>query len=63
MYSVQPYATSGPYGYGPPVVRRLDALIEGRRVIYARSAPARSAFTVAPLVGRSRKGVRVSLRF
>lgn len=49
-------------GIGAGIGTGFDALIEGRRVIYARSASAR-ALTIAPLLGRSRKGVRVALRF
>jgi hypothetical protein len=50
-------------GIGAGIGVGFDALIEGRRVIYARSGSARSALTVAPLLGRTRKGARVSLRF
>jgi hypothetical protein len=50
-------------GSGAGIGTGVDALIEGRRVIYARSGSARSALTVAPLLGKTRKGMRVSLRF
>jgi hypothetical protein len=50
-------------GIGAGIGTGFDALIEGRRVIYARSGSARSALTVAPLLGRTRKGIRLSLRF
>jgi hypothetical protein len=50
-------------GIGAGIGAGFDALIEGRRVIYARSGSARSTLTVAPLLGKSRKGVRLSLRF
>lgn len=50
-------------GIGAGIGAGVDALIEGRRVIYARSGSARSTLTVAPLLGRTRKGMRVSLRF
>lgn len=50
-------------GIGAGIGTGIDALIEGRRVIYARSGSPRSSLMVAPLLGRTRKGVRVSLRF
>ena len=50
-------------GIGAGIGAGFDALIEGRRVIYARSGSARTTLTVAPMLGGSRKGVRVSLRF
>lgn len=50
-------------GIGAGIGTGIDALIEGRRVIYARSGSARSTLTVVPLLGRTRKGMRVSLRF
>jgi hypothetical protein len=50
-------------GIGAGIGSGVDALIEGRRVIYARSGSAGSTLTVAPLLGKTRKGMRVSLRF
>lgn len=50
-------------GIGAGIGTGFDALIEGRRVIYARSGAAGATLTVAPLFGRTRKGMRVSLRF
>lgn len=50
-------------GIGAGIGTGVDALIEGRRVIYARSGSAGNTLTVAPMLGGSRKGVRVSLRF
>src|SRR5688572_28043798 len=50
-------------GIGAGIGTRIDSLIEGRRAIYAISGSARSALIVAPLLGKTRKGLRVSLRF
>jgi hypothetical protein len=50
-------------GIGAGIGTGFDALIEGRRVIYAKSGSAGSTVTVAPMFTGSRKGVRVSLRF
>jgi hypothetical protein len=50
-------------GIGAGIGTGFDALIEDRRVIYARSRSAGATLTVAPMLGRSHKGVRVSLRF
>jgi len=50
-------------GIGAGIGTGFDALIEGRRVIYAKSGSAGSRVTVAPMFTGSRKGVRVSLRF
>ena len=47
-------------GIGAGIGVGVDALIEGRRVIYARSSPATS-FHVAPILSRSRKGVLFSV--
>jgi hypothetical protein len=50
-------------GIGAGIGAGFDALIEGRRVIYARSGSPATALTVAPMLTRSRRGMRVSLRF
>jgi hypothetical protein len=50
-------------GIGAGIGTGFDALIEGDRVIYARSRSARATFTIAPIVSRERKGARLSLRF
>jgi hypothetical protein len=50
-------------GIGAGIGTGFDALIEGRRVIYARSGSTATTLTVAPMLTRSRKGVRLSLRF
>jgi hypothetical protein len=50
-------------GIGAGIGTGFDALVEGNRVIYARSSSARSGLTVAPILTRTRKGARVSLRF
>jgi hypothetical protein len=50
-------------GIGAGIGTGFDALIEGRRVIFARSGSAGTTFSVGPIVSRERKGARVSLRF
>jgi hypothetical protein len=50
-------------GIGAGIGTGVDALIEGRRVIYARSNSPGATLTVAPMLRGSRKGVRLSLRF
>ena len=50
-------------GIGAGIGTGFDALIEGNRVIYARSGSAGARLTIAPIVSRDRKGARVSLRF
>ena len=49
-------------GIGAGIGAGVDALIEGRRVIYRSSGSARR-LTVAPLLARGRRGVAVSLGF
>lgn len=49
-------------GIGAGIGVGIDALIEGRRVIYAGSRSTRSFFNIAPIVSRSRKGVLVTVR-
>ena len=49
-------------GIGAGIGAGFDALIEGDRVIYARSGSG-ARLTIAPIVSRDRKGARVSLRF
>ena len=49
-------------GIGAGIGTGIDALIEGRRVIYASSTSAGTKLTVAPIFSRARKGVLVSLR-
>ena len=49
-------------GIGAGIGVGVDALIEGRRVIYARSNSPRARLTIAPLLSERRKGVVVSLR-
>jgi hypothetical protein len=49
-------------GIGAGIGTGIDALIEGRRVIYARSSSAGTTLTVAPMLSGRRKGVLVSLR-
>ncbi len=46
-------------GIGAGIGTGFDALIEDRRVIYARSGSAGARFTVAPMLRGSRKGVRL----
>jgi len=50
-------------GIGAGIGAGFDALIEGDRVIYARSGSVGARLTIAPIVSRDRKGARVSLRF
>jgi hypothetical protein len=49
-------------GVGAGVGAGIDALVEGRRVIYASSNSARIKLTVAPVLSGPGKGVLVSLR-
>jgi hypothetical protein len=49
-------------GMGAGIGVGIDALIEGRRVIYARSNAPGSRITVAPLLSARRRGVIVSFR-
>ena len=49
-------------GIGAGIGVGIDAVVEGPRVIYASSSSARTRLTIAPLLGRSRKGVLLSLR-
>jgi hypothetical protein len=50
-------------GIGAGIGAGVDALIEGRRVIYARSGSAQTSVHIAPILSRSRKGVLLSLNF
>jgi hypothetical protein len=49
-------------GIGAGIGVGIDALVEGRRVIYASSGSARNRITVAPIFDGRRKGAVVSLR-
>ena len=49
-------------GIGAGIGVGVDALVEGRRVIYASSTSARTKLTMAPVLSGPRKGVLVSLR-
>lgn len=49
-------------GIGAGIGTGIDALIEGRRVIYASATSAGTKLTVAPIFSGPRKGVLVSLR-
>ena len=49
-------------GIGAGIGVGIDALIEGRHVIYARSNSAKMTLAIAPILSRSRKGVLLSLR-
>lgn len=46
-------------GIGAAIGTGIDALIQGRRVIYAKS---QTTVSVAPLIGRDRRGVLFTLR-
>jgi hypothetical protein len=48
-------------GMGAGIGVGVDALIEGERVIYATSAPRRTAFTIAPILSGRGKGVLLTL--
>jgi hypothetical protein len=50
-------------GMGAGIGVGIDALIEGRRVIYAGSHQTKSNVSVSPILGRERKGVRLSMTF
>jgi hypothetical protein len=50
-------------GMGASIGAGVDALIEGRRVIYARSNSATAKMNVMPIVARGRTGVMVSMGF
>ena len=50
-------------GIGAGIGVGIDALIQGRQVIFARPAAGAAALGVAPLVGGGRTGVAVSIRF
>ena len=47
-------------GIGAGIGAEIDALIEGRRVVYAGSTSRRTTLNVSPILGRERKGVIVS---
>ena len=49
-------------GIGAGIGVGIDALVEGRRVIYARSSGTSGKLTVVPVFSGPRKGVLVSLR-
>ena len=49
-------------GIGAGIGAGIDAMVEGRRVIYASSGSPATRLTIAPLLGGPRKGVLVSLR-
>jgi hypothetical protein len=49
-------------GIGAGIGTGVDALIEGRRVIYARSMSSRATLSLTPMLSGPRKGVLVSLR-
>ena len=48
-------------GIGAGIGTGIDALIEGHRVIYARSTPRSARFSIAPMFNGKRKGVLVRL--
>ena len=48
-------------GMGAGIGAGVDALIEGRRVIYARTN-SRQALSLAPMLGRDRRGIALSVR-
>ena len=50
-------------GIGAGLGAGIDALIEGRRVIYARSPSTRATLGVSPILRDRNKGVMVSLRW
>lgn len=50
-------------GIGAGIGVGVDALIEGPRLIYAAAPSRRTTFNIAPILGRSRKGVLLSLRY
>lgn len=47
---------------GAAIGTGIDALVDGRRLIYARPTSPTTRLTFAPLLGGARKGVLVSLR-
>jgi hypothetical protein len=47
-------------GIGAGIGVGVDALIEGSRVIYAGAPSRRTTFRIAPILGRSRRGVLLS---
>ena len=47
-------------GIGAGIGVGVDALIEGSRVIYAGAPSRRTTFSIAPILGRSRRGVLLS---
>lgn len=49
-------------GIGAGIGVGIDALIEGRRVIYARSSSNEVTFNISPMLNRSRKGVLFTVR-
>jgi hypothetical protein len=54
------YAVAGALlygGIGAGIGAGVDALIEGQRIVYARSTPTAAHFSIAPIVSRSRQGV------
>jgi hypothetical protein len=57
---VGPLLGIGAIGAGIGLV--FDAILRDRRIVYERGAPL-ARLEVAPLLGRARRGVRVSLRF
>jgi hypothetical protein len=56
-------ALPGYAGMGAGIGAGVDALIEGRRVIYARSNSATAKMNVVPIISRGRASVMVSMRF
>ena len=56
------FATLAYSGIGAGIGVGIDALVEGRRVIYASSGAPTTRLTVAPLLASRRKGVLVSFR-
>jgi hypothetical protein len=52
----------GAIAIGTAIGAGIDALIDGRRILY-RSGPQKRSVTIAPIGARDRKGVQVSVRF
>ena len=49
-------------GLGTAIGAGIDALIDGRRILYRASGP-KGSLTIAPIAARGRRGVQVAVRF